>query len=122
MTEELPEGSTAPLLPPGIVETLPVMVRDQLSAMPTQRQGAFLEEYRRRRKRIPVAYLAWLLFGSHYAYLGGRWLVQFGFWLTGGGGLVWWVFDAFRLPWMVRNHNQNVAIDVLRDMRAISGS
>ncbi len=119
MQEQVPESSQTLVLPPRIARTLPAIVRDELTAMAAVKQEAFLEEYRRRRKRVLVAYLAWLIF-SHYAYLGGRWLVQFVFWLTSGGFFVWWLFDGFRLFWMVQNFNRDVAIEVLRDVRAIS--
>ena len=109
------------MMPEKISRTLPAMVREQVNDLPKVHQAAFLEEYRRRRKIIPIAYAAWFFLGSHYGYLGGRWFVQFIFWFTMGGLFLWWLFDAFRLPLMVRNHNRNVAIAVLRDMRAVAG-
>ncbi len=95
------------------------MVREELARMPPRQQEAFLEEYERRRTRIPVAYLAWLVF-SHNAYLGGRWIVPIFFWLTAGNFLTWWLVDAFRIPWMVNALSRDIAVEVLRDMRFIA--
>jgi hypothetical protein len=60
--------------------------------------------YRYRRKRLWLAWLLWGtlgLLGAHRFYLdrpGTGLLMLF----TGGGGMVWWVVDAFLLPSMVR--------------------
>jgi hypothetical protein len=58
-----------------------------------------------RRKQKRYAYPAWLCLGSHYLYL-GRPFTQLLFWLTLGGLLLWWVADFFRLPALVRQHNE----------------
>lgn len=65
------------------------------------------EIFRYPRKRTWLAYLLWLvagLFGGHRFYLRryGTAAAQF---LTGGGLLVWWMFDAFLIPKYVRLHN-----------------
>lgn len=63
------------------------------------------------RKRIPTTYLLWLVagyMGAHRFYLDreGTAVAQL---LTGGGLLVWWAVDAFRLPSMVRAYNRDQA-------------
>jgi hypothetical protein len=39
----------------------------------------------------------------------------------GVAGIVWWVVDLFRMPGLVKNYNRDVAIDVLRNFKAIRG-
>lgn len=53
-----------------------------------------------------TAYIFWLLFGSHYAYL-GRWGTQIIFWplLLVGIGEIWWFIDLFRIPGLVARRN-----------------
>jgi hypothetical protein len=69
-----------------------------------------------RRKRRRIAYLRWLLLGSHYLYL-GRPLVQLLFWATVGGLLFWWVADFFRMPALVAAGNRRAAGALLREWR-----
>jgi hypothetical protein len=67
--------------------------------------------YRYRRARLWLAYLLWGtlgLMGAHRFYLdrpGTGLLMLF----TGGGGMLWWVVDAFLLPSMVRTQVQEQA-------------
>lgn len=96
------------------------MVRTELARRTPDQQEQFAEEYDRRKKTTPGAYGFWLLFGLHYGYL-GQWGMQILFWLTGGGLLLWWIVDAFRIGDLVRGHNNNVATAVLRDMTTIWG-
>jgi len=111
---------TSDLIPASIMRDLPAMVRHELVKLPPQKQDEFVEEYRRKAKSIAPAYILWLLLGWHYVYF-GKWGMQILFWLTAGGLLFWWIIDAFRIPAMKRNHNKDVATDVLRDLKAISG-
>lgn len=67
-------------------------------------------EGRRRKRRY--AYLAWLCLGSHYLYLERR-FTQALFWLTGGGLLLWWIADLFRLPALVAHHNRRAVGELL---------
>lgn len=70
--------------------------------------GEVLDElYAYRRKRTGVAYAFWLVLGwlgAHRFYL-ERPATGLLMLLTGGGLLVWWVADAWRIPRMVRAHN-----------------
>ena len=116
-------GQIPPIDEPKLMGQLPSMVKEQLATLPTARQAAFFEEYTRRRKLTVLGYVAWLLLGSHYAYIGGRWGVQLIFWLSWATlvvGAGWWIVDAFRVPQMVRNHNRDVAILVLNDLRQVT--
>ena len=110
----------ANLIPPSIANNLPAMVRNELVKLPAQKQEEFVEEYRRKAKSVGIAYLLWLLLGWHYVYL-RKWGIQILFWLTAGGLFTWWLIDAFRIPGMIRDYNKDVAVDVLRNLKAISG-
>jgi len=98
---------------------LPAMVRNELVKLPPQKQEEFIEEYRRKAKSVGIAYILWLLLGWHYVYL-RKWGIQILFWLTLGGLFIWWLIDAFRIPGMIRDYNKDVAVDVLRNLKAIS--
>jgi hypothetical protein len=95
------------------------MVRNELARLPAQRQEEFVEEYRRKSKSLPVAYLFWFFLGLHYAYT-RNWGTQVIFWLTVGGLGVWWIVDAFRVPQIIRNYNKDAATEVLRSLKAIT--
>jgi len=94
------------------------MVAGQLDGLTVDQRSAFEEEYRRRRKRWWLAWPLWLLF-SHFAYF-GKWWLQLLYWLTLGGGLVWWIVEGLRLPRRLRDHNRDAAIAVMRDLRIIA--
>ena len=108
-------------LPNKMADRLPAMVRNELSKLTAQRQEEFVEEFQRKSKSLPVSYIVWLLLGWHYAYL-RNWGTQFLFWITLGGLGLWWIADAFRLPGMVRDYNKDRATEVIRNLKAITGS
>ncbi len=111
---------TTNLIPPSISDNLPVMVRNELTKLPPQRQEEFIEEYTRKAKSAAPAYLLWFLLGWHYIYL-RKWGMRFLFWLTFGGLFVWWLIDLFRLPGMIRDYNKDIAVDVLRSLKVVAG-
>ena len=106
------------LIPDSISRDLPSMVRNEVARLSAQKQGEFVEEYRRKAKTPGWAYVLWLLLGAHYAFL-GKWGLQVIFWLTLGGFCVWWVIDAFRITGMVKDYNKDAAVDVLRNLKAV---
>lgn len=67
--------------------------------------------YTYRRRRRSVAWLLWATLGwmgVHRFYLEREFTGALML-LTGGGGLVWWIVDAFLLNGMVRGHNEEQA-------------
>jgi hypothetical protein len=102
-----------------IVGNLPAMVRNELAKLSSQKQEEFLEEYERKEKSIFVGYILWLLLGWHYAYQ-KKWGIQILFWITGGGLFIWWLIDIFRVHGMINNYNKDKAIEVMRNLRAIT--
>jgi len=110
----------ANLIPTSIYDNLPAMVRNELVKLTPQRQEEFVEEYRRKAKSTGPAYLLWLLLGWHYAYV-RKWGIQVLFWVSVGGLFVWWFIDLFRISGMIRDYNKDVAVDVLRNLKALAG-
>jgi hypothetical protein len=72
----------------------------------------FEHAYALRSKGVGATYLAWMV-GSHYVYLGRR-NVQFAYWFTAGGLLLWALADLFRIPGMVNEANTTVALNALK--------
>ena len=100
-----------------IANSLPAMVRNELAKMPSIKQEEFVEEYKRNTKSTGFAYLfLFFIFGMHYGYL-KKWGLQFVFWFTGGGFLIWYFIDIFRLPSLVKNYNKDKAIEVMRNLQ-----
>ncbi|HAF29657.1 MAG TPA: hypothetical protein DCG75_11485 [Bacteroidales bacterium] len=105
-----------------ISDNLPAMVKNELATLSAQKQQEFVEEYKRKQKSVGVAYLLLIVvLAMHYGYI-RKWGLQFVFWFTGGGLLIWWFIDLFRLPGMIRDYNMDVATDVMRNLKAISHS
>lgn len=120
-TNPLEAEPASTVLPASVERDLPTIAKTELAKLSVSEQEAFLEEFKRRRKSTGATYGLWLI-NSHFAYL-GRWGLQFAYWFTFGGLLVWAVIEAFKIPGRVKDHNKDVAIDVLRSQKAItSGS
>lgn len=105
------------LIPASIADKLPSMVRNELMQLSAQKQDEFVEEYKRKAKSKGIAYVLWL-FGFHYLYL-GKWGVQLLFWLTLGGFFIWWLIDIVRTSTMIDDHNKDIAVDILRNLKTI---
>ncbi len=61
-----------------------------------------------------IGFVLWCI-GCHYLYY-RKIAIQLLFWVTGGGFLVWWVIDLFRLSGMTEDYNSRLAIDTARDL------
>ena len=105
------------LISPRITDRLPAMVRNELHALGAGDQEAFLEDYERKTKSIPLAYV-FLGFWLHYAYV-GKWGLQVLFWFTLAGFGLWWLVDLFRIPSIISNYNRETAITVMRNLATI---
>lgn len=107
------------LVPQSIWDELPAVVKAALAKLPEDKQELFVEEYKRKRKSVGIAYLSFI-FGLHYAYL-GKWGLTLLFWFTLGGFGLWWLIDLFRTYFMVKNKNRDIAIEVMRTIKMITG-
>ena len=83
-------------------------LKSALGKLDPAQQKAYKRDYRRRCKSTLVAYLAWLLLGWHYLYM-GRVGMQFAFWFTFGFLVIGYFLDFFRIPGMVSRHNEDLA-------------
>lgn len=119
MSEQLVSGGGSYLIPREVDGVLPSAVKRALRDGGTNLQDDFLSEFRRKRKSTGVAYLLWFFLGWHYAYL-GKWGVQLLYWITAGGFLIWALVDLFRLAGVVKNTNADIAVNTMRDLRAVA--
>lgn len=101
-----------------VADSLPSMVKNELATLSAQRQEEFVEEYNRKKKSTGLAYLLWLLFGWHYAYV-GKWSTQVLYWVL-FVFILWVLIDLFRIPNIIRDYNKDVAMDVMRNLKSIS--
>jgi hypothetical protein len=90
---------------------LPATVQHALLSMPPAAQTAFFAEFDRKRRKISVGYLTWII-GFHYLYA-RKVGVQFLFWFTFGGFGIWWFVDLFRIPPVLRSANEQAAREAL---------
>jgi len=97
---------------------MPEAVAQKVESMELVNQAAFEDEFNKKRKSLGTSYFFWL-FGFHYLYM-GKFMTFIFFFITFGGLFIWWLFDVFRLPSIVRNHNKTVALSVLRDIQVLS--
>jgi len=104
------------ILPHSITKGLPFPVTAQLADLPEEAQREFYHIYDRNKKSTVLAYILQnFVFQSHYLYLRKIGL-QILYWLTGGGFGIWWLIDLFRMPKLVREYNEQVAEDALREV------
>ena len=109
---------TVYVFPPSVYRELPLAVQRAVASSDASTQEDFLSEFQRTKRSLGVAYLLWLLLGWHYAYV-GRWGIQFLYWLTGGGLLVWAFIDLFRMPSIIRTFNQDKAVEAMRNVKML---
>lgn len=107
------------LIPQSIQKDLPSIVKRELSSMSANEQQEFVEEFTRKSKDIGTAYMLYFI-GFQYSYV-RKYGLQVLYFLTIYGLFLWLLIDLFRIPSMIRNYNKDVAIDVLRNIKAISG-
>ena len=91
---------------------VPSTVKAALGKLDPAQQKAYKRDYGRRRKSTLVAYIAWLLLGWHYLYM-GKVGMQFAFWFTFCFLVVGWFIDFFRIPGMVSRHNEDLARELM---------
>jgi hypothetical protein len=105
-------------LPPEFLYQLPYAVQVELTRLPSGAQQGFFTQYVQNRKSTGFAYLLWVVFGLHYAYV-NRWGTQFLFWITAGGLGIWWFIDLFRIPGILRKHNHALALQCLATIKMV---
>jgi hypothetical protein len=121
---ELSLETPAPIVGKDIAAYLPETVLEELLRLPEAKQAAFVAAFHNQSRSLGFAYLTSLIY-CHYGLL-GRWAMTGLMWsslfltsaLGAAIGLIWWLIDLVRLPGMVRSHNHQVALAILRQLTA----
>lgn len=100
------------------MNNFPLLVTTKLNSMNNLQKEMFFDEYNRRKKSLFLAYILLLFLGWHYAYL-KKWGSQILSIITLWGLLIWWIIDWFRLPILVKNYNNNIAVEIIKDFALI---
>jgi len=91
------------------------LIQKKFRELNSKQQKIFISEFERRKKSVGISYLLWFFVGWHYAYLKKwGWLILYI--LTVGGFFVWALIDLFRISKMVEQYNNDVALEILRDI------
>ncbi len=92
----------------------------ELGKICPENQLKFQDIYSKLNRSLFWAYVSLVFFpGTHYAFL-GRWQLQFLFWLTLGGGFIWWLVDLYRLPKLVKQTNFFIEQNTLREIKSVN--
>ncbi len=103
-----------------ILDSMPSVVKGNLSTLSEMEQSMFVEEYNRKKKSVGIAYLCHIFFfSSSYGYL-HKWGLQVLYWLTGAGLFLWFLIRLFTIPGKVRAYNQDVAIEAMRNVKLLA--
>ncbi len=94
------------------------LVQTALKKMTEEQRLNFESEYNRRKASKGAMIALSILFPIQLILLGrvGLWWVYF---LTAGGLSVWWIIEMFLTPKRVREYNDEVATDIVRDLKII---
>ncbi len=98
--------------------SLPLAIKSAYDSLTDLEKASFTDLSNRRQKAVGMGYVLWFLVGLHYAYT-RKWGLQFLFWFTVGGVGVWWIIDFFRVPGIIRQYNDNVMVDSMKDIKAM---
>ncbi|WP_241287578.1 TM2 domain-containing protein [Chryseobacterium indologenes] len=91
------------------------LIQKKFRELNSEQQRIFISEFERQKKSVGISYLLWFLLGWHYAYLKKwGWLILYI--LTAGGFFIWAIIDLFRIPKMVEQYNNDLALEILRDI------
>lgn len=104
---------------PSIAKYLPMMIKEPLSKMPTEKQALFVEEYKKQCKSNGLMIALAILFPIQLFLLGKSGL-GIAYWFTFGGMGVWWVVEIFLTPKRVSDFNGDVGMQIMRDMKLMA--
>ena len=88
-----------------------------LHTLPEQ-QRSYVLSRQSELKQKSTAYILWFLFGVHYFYL-SKPIINILYWVTGGGFGVWAVIDLFRIPGMIREKNEEIMVELIKEAKSI---
>ncbi len=105
------------LISDSIKDQVPDYILTQLAGFSAAQQSQFVDEFKRK-ARNPTTALILAILGLHYFYL-NKFGMQALFWITLGGIWIWWIIDLFRIKSIIKDQNKDVAIDIMRSMKAV---
>jgi hypothetical protein len=94
-------------------------IKGAYNQLPQEQQAAYERDFRKRRKVVSTAYIAWFFLGWHYLYM-GRVGMQFAFWFTGCFFVIGWFVDFFRVFGMVQRYNEDLSRELMVQHKALS--
>jgi hypothetical protein len=102
-----------------ISDVLPSMVKEALSKLPAEKQGMFVEEFKRKAKSPGLMIALAILFPIQLVLLGKTGL-QIAFWVTFGGFGFWWIAEIFMAHKRAREFNEDLAKTIVRDIKIMA--
>lgn len=105
-------------IPRSIAKRTNTAVYNKLISLDDGQRQAFLQEYYRKRKNMAMAYVLWVLFGLHFAYL-NRWGLQVMYWITLGGFGFWALWELVSIPDRIVDYNTDLSTHIMKDIVAI---
>lgn len=100
------------------ISELPISIQKQFQELSPEGQADFNRQFQKKQKSTGVAYMCWLLLGIHYAYL-GKWGLFLAYWFTAAGLGFWLIADLFRIPSVVREYNENEALNLMLNIKML---
>lgn len=105
-------------------QELPPSVLPAVIKMPEDQQASFIAEYNQRKKsHLTGRLLVLLLPGFHFHQLGfsgKRLMAMMLFQATCGGLFVWWVLEFFLHSTRIQNHNQALAMEIMKNIKVLN--
>jgi hypothetical protein len=102
-----------------IADQLPMMVKEALSKLPTEKQGMFVDEFKRKAKS-PGVMLALAIFFPIQLVLRKKTGLFIAYWLTLGGLGFWWIAEIFMAMSRTRAYNEDLSKEIIRDIKIMS--
>lgn len=102
-----------------IAAHLPSMVKEALSKFPAEKQGMFVEEFKRKRKD-PTLMLVLAIIFPIQLFLLGKTGLGIAFIVTGGGLGLWWIIEIVMATKRAREYNEDVAKTITRDLKIMA--
>lgn len=108
--------------------SLPYLAKAALAKLKPEEQMMFVAEYKRKYKRKLPAYL-WNLFltpAAMFLYVGRTGMcfvvIAVAIITLGWGALIWALFELVYIPHRIRNYNEKLAVNLLRDHKTLMGA
>ena len=104
-----------------IADTLPAIVKQNISKLSPESQATFESEYKRK-KRSPGVFLALAILFPIQFFLEGRVGLGLVFLLSFGGFGWWWLIDIFLVWGRTKAYNEELASTIMRDLKIMGSS